>query len=86
MGEKFCILGWDRKAGEYQGKPFNNTVFYVEPKARKAACGIVTEQVKVKSTIVADCGVVVDESVLGKVLVVAYDKYGKPTAIMIVDE
>lgn len=85
MGEKFLILGWDRKKGEYQGKAYDNYVFYVEPEARKATAGIIAEQIKVKVAVVDLCGVKVDESVIGKELVTAYNRFGQVSAIEVCD-
>jgi len=83
MGEKFVILGWDRKTGEYQGQPYDNIVFYVEPEAKKAAQGIVTEQIKMKTAIIDISGIHLDASTVGKELVVAWDRYGKAAAVEI---
>ena len=85
MGEKFLILGWDRKSGEYQGKTYDNYVFYVEPEARQATAGIIAEQIKVKVAVVDLCGIKVDASIVGKELVTAYNRFGQVSAIQVND-
>ena len=84
MGEKFMILGWDRKQGEYQGQPYDNYVFYTQPMAKEAAAGIPTEIVKVKRGVVITA--LERDPVpgdVGCVLLVAWDRYGKAADIEI---
>lgn len=84
MGEKFMILGFDRKQGEFQGQPYDNYMFYCQPLAKEAVAGIPVETVKVRRNVVISC---LDRDPVpgdvGCVLLVAWDRYGKPGSISI---
>lgn len=84
MGEKFMILGFDRKTGEYQGQPYDNYVFYGQPIAKDALAGIPVELVKVKRGVVLSS---LDRepaaSDVGKMLTIGWDRYGRAGSIAI---
>ena len=86
MGEKYEILGWDRKTGEYQGQQYDNYVFYCASLSDRPKSGVgqITAQVKVKTAVAELCGFEPGSDVIGDQLTVAYNKFGAVAAIEIV--
>lgn len=76
-----CVKGIRRTAGEYEGKPFDNTYLHcIAPPDKNTLCGELVEIVKVNSTtfthLCDGLGVGFGELV-GAQVRIFYDKYGR---------
>lgn len=83
MGEKFVILGYVRVTGDFEGRPFDNFNFHCQDPKKQMDAGIGVQVVKVKTDLILNSGVSVNDSIIGKEMTVVYDRYGRVSGISI---
>lgn len=75
--EKSIILGYAPYAGEFEGRAYSGIRVYVQLIDKAVEAGIATDVIKFTSKVLASLPICFTPDVIGCVLGVGYDRYGK---------
>lgn len=76
---KAKVIGFERKQGEYQGRPYDNCYLHIRYK-KQGVVGSAVESVKVKSGFLAEIcaeNEIVPDQLVGRDVVIYYNRYGQ---------